>query len=198
MTHTAEPMGSLLIIVDRLCRRAHGAGLHDEDYDREGSRKEFSEALDVELAKQREGEPVGWQYRLSNEEGVSAWYECHKQDVEILQSKEGYEVRPVYTHPQQPNAVEVTDEMAEIVIEAVYGDSWCDYSRTAEVRKAMVAALSAVASRDREDAERYLWIVNNVDRIETDGWIWEREAVGDGMQIDLHERINAARRENKP
>ena len=58
---------------------------------------------------------------------------------------------------QQVVAVDVTDEMAEIVIEAVYGDSWCDYSRTAEVRKAMSVALSSVASRDREDAPPIDW-----------------------------------------
>ena len=94
MTHTAEPMTlarAVKVIEDTCGILGYCTTTEHEAWC----------LIKAELAKQREGEPVGWQYRLSNEEGVSAWYECHKQDVEILQSKEGYEVRPVYTHPQK-------------------------------------------------------------------------------------------------
>jgi len=123
------------------------------------------------------------------------------------------------TNPPQRNAAEVTDDPRffidhEMIHDRVTGmHVTCDrdeesidmggYSITVRhpdgiratlklLNELHCAALSAVASRDREDAERYRWIIRNVDRIETDAWIWERDGVGDGMQIDLHERIDAA------
>ena len=166
MTHTAEPMTLAQLSADTVGTRRL---------------RKWKAAIDAELAKQREGEPVGWQYRLSNEEGVSAWYECRKQDVEILQSKEGYEVRPVYTHPQQRDAAEVSDNelpgmWSSTDVTGGDPDERCYAERNAvevtdemvriaqkayknafgksqagALRAALNAVLSAVASRNRED-----------------------------------------------
>lgn len=137
-------------------------------------------AIDAELAKQRNAHQGLFTDTLSG------------KYVGLHGTKESVEALEAYIDAKQRNAVEVTDEMAEIVIEAVYGDSWCDYSRTAEVRKAMVAALSAVASRDREDAERYRWLKTTAQHEKCAYWF--RVVANEGS---IEEAIDAARRENR-
>lgn len=47
----------------------------------------------------RKSEPVAWQYRLNNEEGIGSWNECRAEHVHIFQLKPTYEVRALYAHP---------------------------------------------------------------------------------------------------
>ena len=251
MTHTAEPMTPEMIGMINHAVSQWKRDKTDKRSIAELVRDEVQKALDAELAKQRDAEPAS--VLGSNEVEWLEYAIAHMLDDSEPEDKTCTKVLQHLLdrnhHPQQRNAVDVTDSQFQVDLESAAGSlveacgveesgnilkdiysalkrmekfsaknvsdemvdlaldiwfngdgDWRGYPQgEAECyRHDMRAALSAVASWDREDAERYLWILNNVDRIETDGWIWEREAVGDGMQIDLHERIDAIRRENKP
>ena len=94
------------------------------------------------------------------------------------------------THHQQRNAVEVTDEMVIAATKSMYGDNgaWAKEP----MRAALEAALSAVASRDREDAERY----RKVKTLSREQFLLWRGAFG--LSDKALDDIAAARRENKP
>jgi hypothetical protein len=111
-----------------------------------GSKYKIYCAIDAELAKQREADPVGCIHpdtlaamqtdSRMERAALRRWTEVTKLDGHI----------PVYTHPQQRNAVEVTDEMVESALKVFFSH------KDGYDRMGMRAALSTVASRDREDA----------------------------------------------
>jgi hypothetical protein len=126
--------------------------------------------------------------------------DVHRADVEWLG-----ECTACSNSPQQRNAVEVTDEMVRIAQKAY--KSAFGKSQAGALRAALNAVLSAVASRDREDANEYLRTHEGKIRLAMclarkhaevsppdidDASLWDHELK------TLDEAINAARRENKP
>jgi hypothetical protein len=137
MTHTAEPMTLAQLIVRDVCETDPADPDQAETICINASHLEtiISSRIDAELAKQRETEPVGYRYRHSEQESwhfgpyPKSWWEC----------------QPLYTHPQQRNAVEM---------ECTCSAKDMPFGRCCKV--------SAVASRDREDAGYYKWRLDEI------------------------------------
>ena len=185
MTHTAEPM-TLEQVRDALVEDSTSWRFDAKDPQRAHFYGQLADAIDAELAKQREAEPKAWAV-LQNSGNLLC---CENEASARLTAKTyGYKLVPLYTHPQQRNAVEVTlpdpkawfTENDEAIATLAYrnlGEELGDkltFERspamfpqaTYSLCRAAVgnfivavlekysAALSAVASRDREDAEHY-------------------------------------------
>jgi hypothetical protein len=164
----------------------------------------WADNIDADLAKQREAEPVG----EVTGDGFPMLY-GHKP----LQPK-----TKLYTHPQQRNAVEVTDELCRrLIAKLPLGAS--AYLHVENVREALETTLSAVASRDREDAEHQLRDLHRAIESNLTGTSIEQgkspTEYKDGLikayghcrdmvsrRIDairaVRNAVDAARRENKP
>ena len=154
MTHTAEPMTLTQVRNDIREIEACGGGLTGK-----GALKQWADAIDAEIAKQSEAEPVAWiEVRaviedIHHPQGKSA--EVFATDACMNLDVGDYDL---YTHPQQRNAVKVTDGMVDAACEAfddVYeatidiGDTYYRDNKRVAIR----AALSAITLRDREDAK---------------------------------------------
>ena len=105
-----------------------------------------ADAIDAELAKQRNAEPVA-----HLQIGCYGGIHIHASDAAKRLGEGNYNL---YTHPHQRNAAEVTDEMVIAARKAYTGlnDVELRPGPSDSMRRALEAALSAVASRDREDA----------------------------------------------
>ncbi len=164
MTNTAEPM-TLAQVSDSLRKRAK-AIRDSEDYvegitDRMADWFDVrADTIDAELAKQREAESEAWAVRQNSGNLLC----CENEANARLTAKTySYGLVPLYTHSQQRNAVEVTDEMVDtfkrVQPEAmkVYNAHEHAQGRIPRLQDSLDygtrAALSAVASRDREDAK---------------------------------------------
>lgn len=113
---------------------------------------DFNEMFDAReklssLAKQREAEPIAYCDPTDPSNATAFAWPGTARDV-------SRHTETLYTHPQQRNAVEVTDEMVEIAYKAFNDCYHASSEWSVACRKQLRAALSAVASRDREDAER--------------------------------------------
>lgn len=168
MTHTAEPMTLDKALAVVKCLREQHTITSTTCHVHLAQLDAIRNAIDAELAKQREGEPVGYRYRHSEQESwhfgpyPKSWWEC----------------QPLYTHPQQRNAVEVTDEMIERACQAADDADGLDsgsYTRL-PIRAALEAAIFSVASRDR----RMLSASVPVARLEALFKHWEHIVVGAG------------------
>ena len=197
MTHTAEPM-TLAQVRDEADELL---GLHGVLTTKILVR--WFGAIDAELAKQREAEPVAYGHWAEGLPEGTRLMEYDGQPQISRMPSEFYHV-PLYTHPQQRNAVEVTGGMVHKAI-----DAWNEYGGHAithagsfgRMRAALETTLSAVASRDREDAERYHHLAKIV-RWEDErdmgpgGRYWISIMVDKGKPT-FQEAVDAARRENK-
>jgi hypothetical protein len=133
---------------------------------------------------------------IKHGEDVGAWFVNHARDTEYGPTH----WRP-YIHPKQRNAGEVIEEDIALACDGYnkamrdsgYDDSQDDGLSYASPM-AMKTALSAVASWDREDAERYRFLKSNHFQL------WEDRATDFsfvGNCDDIDDAIDAARRENK-
>jgi hypothetical protein len=226
MTHTAEPM----TLTDVSRKLNDFANYPDDESPMRGELQALADAIDAELAKQSEAELVGYRYRHSEQESwhfgpyPKSWWEC----------------QPLYTHPQQRNAVEGNEtlstaccppEKEEQVAAALALGSWMsaalddpkvceemkrDINRWFEAAMPVPDRSNAVASRDREDAERYRWmrdhiqpfingnesphVIVNVCLGEKDGRIRLFDLIDKAPHVgvvSLDQAVDAARRENK-
>ena len=148
MTHTAEPMtlaqASALIERIKDQHTTTSTTCHVDQAQLDAIRN----AIDAELAKQREAEPEAWAVRQNSGNLLC----CENEANARLTAKTySYGLVPLYTHSQQRNAVEVTDEMVIAATKSMYGDNgiWAKEP----MHKALEAALRAFAPRDREDAK---------------------------------------------
>lgn len=66
-------------------------------------------------------------------------------------------------HPQQRNAVIVTDEMVDNALDIWFSDEWREdlYGAVERYRQDMRAALEATVLQDRADAMRLDWLMKN-------------------------------------
>ena len=214
MTHTAEPM-TLEQVRDGL--RAMKTFPHS-------MLSKWADAIDAELAKQREAEPVAWiEVRAVIEDthhpqGKSA--EVFATDACMNLDVGDYDL---YTHPQQRNAAEVSnrESVRQLLLKPI-DQIGLARGRIDEIRfhedegglaneddlrqldeilsagidkiisleKAFIDALSAAASRDREDAERYRWLREHGNR-------FFNAVTYQGTGDIFDASVDAARRENK-
>lgn len=214
MTHTSEPM----TLADVSRKLNDFANYPDDESPMRGELQALADAIDAELAKQREAEPVALKIaadistrdefkhvesplvlrivdetiksfgiRLSKLSHIDAIAYCDPSDPfnstafawpgtarDISRHTE-----PLYTHPQQRNAVEVTDEREAFenwfsqshkwtVLRSEHTGNYPD-NRMQEAWSGWKAraALSPVASRDKEDAEQWRQKLRGyADRIE--------------------------------
>lgn len=157
-------------------------------------------------AQKREGEPVAWIEVVednTNQYGKSARAYAVEGSMELPLGK-----HDLYTHPQQRNAVEVTDGMVESALKVFFSHK-DGYDRMG-MRAALEAAISVVASRDREDAERFDFIEREcldlrcVEYEDDFYFVVVEHYMGEpkerviGTGAFPRQAIDAARRENKP
>jgi hypothetical protein len=227
MTHTAEPMTLERAAADiDDCMLGGLAG--------PARMRRWKESINAELARQREAEPLvveavatvvkddDGDLRLDwlLEGGI-----CGLEDGCVLLVSDGLNeaveedgYTEVYTHPQRRNAAEVTDE-AMICAAGLRGtakhirliDAYAKLRGDADLMDRSAAALeSAVASRDREDAERFDFIEReclDLRCVEYDDdfyFVVVEHHMGEprerviGTGAFPRQAIDAARRENKP
>ena len=168
MTHTAEPMtlkrmhDVMAVYISPTTNWVKGLST--------GLLKQWIATLDAELAKQREDEPVGEAGSMPSASGFTM--ACFKASDVPVGTK-------LYTHPQQRNAVEVTDEREAFenwfsqshkwtVLRSEHTGNYPD-NRMQEAWSGWKAraALSPLASQDKEDAEQWRQKLRGyADRIE--------------------------------
>lgn len=171
MTHTAEPM----TLADVSRKLNDFANYPDDESPMRGELQALADAIDAELAKQREAGPMEVTDELVQ---VAAKAICKWAGDD----PDGTEGVLEYRQVDQQTIVNKVPNW--------YG--YADYAR---------AALSAVASRDREDAERYHHLAKIV-RWEDErdmgpgGRYWISIMVDKGKPT-FQEAVDAARRENK-
>lgn len=135
MTHTAEPMTFAQLSAD--------IGQYDSGTVGTRRLRKWKAAIGAELAKQRETVPVAWMYKKPN---WTNWFYKEWCSDSFGEDASEFIRIPLYTHPQQHNAVEVTQEILRTA-EISYDDAALRFGCAACVREPMRAALSAVASR---------------------------------------------------
>lgn len=207
MTHTAEPM-TLEQVRDRLAK-----GIENGAICSHGLMQQIIDAIDADLVRQSEAIPAA--YCDPSDPINSTAFAWPGTARDVLRHTE-----TLYTHPQQRNAVEVTGGMVHKAI-----DAWNKYGGHAithagsfgRMRAALETTLSAVASRDREDAEhmgaeelaQFVSTVIDFDDCEetsTDYEVlmrWERMGLLECERFLITQQgrklfDDAARRENKP
>jgi hypothetical protein len=188
MTHTAEPMTLAQVSED----------VKDVYYSAPDQLTEaivplrkllaWKQVVDAELPKQRETQVACDSARVTEPDGCPT-------EKSVL--------KRFWRDHQQRNAVEVSEEVVELAWKALddalngkldgqeyaYGDPF-----------PMRAALSAVASRDREDAKRYRWLEKQAYvgvHPHTRALLWVIRGLFANTK-SFAEDIDAARRENKP
>ena len=160
MTHTAEPMTL--------------ASVHDEMvlvYGQQPGRVQaWIEGIDAELAKQREAEPVGCIHpdTLAAMQTDSRMERCALRRWTEVTKLDGHV--PLYNHPQQRNAVEVTkEEVTQLTRSFVTilrdKDGLNEVGKAHKLAQHVKRNLSAVASRDGDDAEIGRYLIKNSEWI---------------------------------
>lgn len=104
MTHTAEPM-TLTQVRNKLRDFANYA---DDETPMRGEYYKLADAIDAELVKQREIVPVAWMYKKPS---WTNWFYKEWCSDSFGEDASEFIRIPLYTHPQQRNAVEVTEAM---------------------------------------------------------------------------------------
>jgi uncharacterized protein YoaH (UPF0181 family) len=158
MTHTVEPM-TLEQVRDGI--RAMGTFPHSVF-------SKWADAIDAELAKRREAEPVAYIHTLHMELGQKRDKVTFEQNHSFGKPYENYDpdytvtTTPLYTHPQQRNAVEVTEQMVRTfqLAEMQFSESAANRGELIDpalaVEFALKQTLSAVASRNMPLIARHL------------------------------------------
>lgn len=226
MTTTPKPMTLAQLIVRDVCEtdpadpdQADTACIKVSDLE-----TIINNRIDAELAKQREAATVAWEFQ-HEETGLMCAVSTDGVNTaeSFTRNNPRYSyVGPLYRHPQQRNAAEVTDEMVARAYDVC--DRYVDEHAEGEVsllddgqwNEMLRAALSAVASRDREDAEHMdaderAQFVSTIDDFEDDGETstdyemlmrWERMGLLECERFYVTQQgrklFDAARRENKP
>jgi hypothetical protein len=166
MTHTAEPM-TLAKISDAIGEKLREAGSYAKWTNLHHAIVEWREAIDAELAKQRETVPVAW--RITTEvidEGMrpagTKTFVTDDEKQAYLHATNNASVAPLYIHPQQRNAVDGNKPEKRWPFVESPGDfterlaiAMQNFPLLGAVRHVLIEDppnLSAVASRDREDA----------------------------------------------
>jgi hypothetical protein len=128
MTHTAEPM-TLTQLSERLRKYPIPGYVETCNF--------WADSIDVELAKQREAKPGAWIAEPDDTHGSAGL------SFGPMRPTSSDRWKPLYKHPQQRNAVEVTDSQFQIDLESAAGSlvEACGVEESGNILKDIYSAL---------------------------------------------------------
>jgi hypothetical protein len=154
MTHTAEPMTLAQVREDIKDVYYSAPDQLTEAIVPLRKLNEWMHAIDAEIAKQHEAVPVAFVPVHPKNGPLWANTTAIPNSENVPQH---YPLMPLYDHPQQRNAAEVTQDIVDMTVDT-YKRHLVNTAMPVSMyamKCAIETALSAVASRDREDAELF-------------------------------------------